>query len=105
MKRFPENVLLQEKACLLFQAMSSKYTEETLRIANSCECVVLAMKQHPAESSLQAAGCMALSELVKDSAVNVRRGEATLSLAPLIAPRDYVPKRAAQVPNALGWRV
>ena len=37
------------------------------------------------------------------TAVNVRRGEATLSFGPLIAPRDYVPKRAALLGLTLSY--
>ena len=37
------------------------------------------------------------------TAINIRRGEATLSLAPLIAPRDYVPKRAALLGLTLSY--
>ena len=37
------------------------------------------------------------------TAINVRRGEATLSFGPLIAPRDYVPKRAALLGLTLSY--
>ena len=37
------------------------------------------------------------------TAINVRRGEATLSFGHLIAPRDYVPKRAALLGLTLSY--
>ena len=37
------------------------------------------------------------------TAINVRRGEATLSFEPLIVPRDYVPKRAALLGLTLSY--
>ena len=37
------------------------------------------------------------------TAINVRRGKATLSFGPLIAPRDYVPKRAALLGLTLSY--
>ncbi len=41
--------------------------------------------------------------LIIRTAIQVRRGEATLSIAPLIAPKEYVPKRLALLGLTLGY--
>ncbi|NKB21727.1 MAG: hypothetical protein GKS01_14645 [Alphaproteobacteria bacterium] len=41
--------------------------------------------------------------LIIRTVIQVRRGEASLSLAPLIAPRDYVPKRLALLGLTLSY--